>query len=190
MRRASCYPWASTSACFNPHPAMRPSATRRSVVPIGVDIEFQSSPGHEAECDVFGGVKFNWLEVFQSSPGHEAECDGGSAFHPPSSPGFNPHPAMRPSATASLSLPSSPTRQGFNPHPAMRPSATGLASGETFTLPTFQSSPGHEAECDLLLRAAWPHAPSFNPHPAMRPSATAKGVGRSLRHRVSILTRP
>ncbi|MDE2823356.1 MAG: hypothetical protein OXK79_07605, partial [Chloroflexota bacterium] len=42
---------------------------------------FQSSPGHEAECDVLMPVPPVLISVFQSSPGHEAECDGGKERH-------------------------------------------------------------------------------------------------------------
>ena len=86
--------------------------------------------------------------TFQSSPGHEAECDARHLDGELADGGFNPHPAMRPSATT-CSATSCTSSIGFNPHPAMRPSATRPSVSISYHFKTFQSSPGHEAECDL-----------------------------------------
>ena len=147
---------ALPSISFNPHPARRPDATCLSIS-RRISSRFNPHPARRPDnsCD------FPSLHptCFQSSSGQKAGCNH-HAWPDPNR--FNPHPARRPDATVWLWH-----RRRFNPHPARRPDATGRPS------PTFQSSSGQKAGCNLNSAYA---TSGFNPHPARRPDATIRRV--------------
>ena len=111
---------------FNPHPAFWPDATSLAVKMMRPVASFQSSSGQKAGCDTVAWVSARGQGVFQSSSGQKAGCNrrragpeprqpelvsilirpsgrmqprGVSAWQPPLSLCFNPHPARRPDAT-------------------------------------------------------------------------------------------
>ena len=94
----SRFTFGRTWTCFNPHPVLRPGATRRKqndARPHAVSILTQSYDRVQlrspyARCSAL---------LFQSSPSLTTGCNDGEAASVTVTRGFNPHPVLRPGAT-------------------------------------------------------------------------------------------
>ena len=151
---------------------------------------FQSSPGPKAGC--YPGHQIIWpvrVCEFQSSPGPKAGCYTTPGGHTADSPGFNPHPARRPDATAVWHRSARPGAVSIltRPEGRMLPVVKDVGS----LVDGFQSSPGPKAGCYL--------EPEHNDERHIWVSILTRPEGRmlqieqgltSLSTLVSILTRP
>ena len=167
--------WTASGLCFNPHPARRPDATSRRVMPGAMPVDgFQSSSGQKAGCNLASawGILPHEVPVsilirpegrmqpvpyreyteaellFQSSSGQKAGCNlVRSLVTSVLTTMFQSSSGQKAGCNGRFPV-ATTYPSGFNPHPARRPDATWPRQN----IPRYR--------------------PSFNPHPARRPDAT------------------
>ena len=155
---------------FNPHPARKPGATRRSPT---VEATLLISTLTRRESRVRRSRRLpvpNVLRDFNPHPARKPGATGAAGAAGAAGADFNPHPARKPGATwcgcsvthnvtiSTLTRRESRVRRGarressaaryFNPHPARKPGATSPAQLVRVPWATFQPSPGAKAGCD------------------------------------------
>ena len=151
-RKAGCDPTAPALALRTPRVSIlsRPGSRLRHPVSLRHQqpraVSILSRPGSRLRRDIGSGGRT--APMFQSSAGREAGCDLHRRDCPSPRSGFNPQPAGKPAATRARSSVTTrilPVSILSRPGSRLRP----LVSDIDLPLPSFQSSAGREAGCDL-----------------------------------------
>ena len=120
-------------------------------LPYGFYLLFQSSSSQKAGCNLGQGggwvLDLRPVSILIQPEGRMQRAR--RAVPAPCRPGFNPHPARRPDATAGGSVPRGCKAGCFNPHPARRPDATRTGQGVAHFWKSFQSSSSQKAGCNM-----------------------------------------